>query len=510
MNLDNKVFRFLDKKWILFPLIFFVSLAMFGWLQIEPTLLDPDSFYHAEMAELISGQGIIIDFPWLSQTILTNDFADQHLLYHLLLAPLTYFLDPLLAVKIASVVLNSLFLLLIAWYLKKQKIKYCWLYLLLLLTIGPFIMRLCLPKASPLALILLWLGIYCFERKKYLFLFLISFLYVWAHGGFLLLLVAAMIFAVVEYVDKKINHVRAILIIIAGFIAGLVINPYFPKNLIFYWHQVIQIGFINYKDEVRVGAEWYSYNIPDFIGATNLVWIFVVLALIIFIFYFKKQELPAKQWLALGLFLLIMTIRSRRFVEYFVPVAVIWISYAMNWFINSPYFSSQYQKLFASFNKNKILSYLLVIYLSVVIPFGIGNTFYSLKQETKKGFSFSLFQGAAEFMKNNIKPGEIIYHGKWDDFPILFYHDSNNYYLVGLDATFMYKYNKEQYWLWRHLSEGLVRDNISQTIVDNFHSHYVFFDKEEEETKLFRTYLVRDKQVQKVFEDERTAIYEIK
>lgn len=498
---------FLNNKTIVCVLAFFISLALLSWLQAGPTFADPDSFYHARVVQLMADQGVVQDFPWLSQTVLVDYYTDHHFLFHLIILPLTYFFEAAIAIKIGTVFLGAVLVSFLAWYLMKKQVKYAWAYILVLLTIAPFLTRLSLAKASSLALLLLFLGIYFIEKKKYLYLFLIAFLYVWAHGGFVLLLLVALILA---FRSNLKNYLLIIASIIGGFIAGLVINPYFPKNLYFYWQQVIQIGLVNYKDKFEVGAEWYAYGLQDLLGATNLVWILIVIAVAIFVFYFKKQNISRWQWAVLMLVFLIATLRSRRFVEYFVPIAFVWTAFTINWFLNSEYWPKLFSKYKKSLAKHKFWHYVLIIYFLIVIPFGIGQSIMATKKGLDNGFAFNHFQGASNYLKNNSEPGEVVWHGKWDDWPILFYHNQHNYYLVGLDATFMYKYDKELFELWRDVANGYVREDLSKIIKQKFNSRYIFIDNKEEDTKLLHAYLQRNENIELVYEDDIASVYKIK
>jgi len=485
-----------NSSWYL--ILFFFSLALFAWLESAYTFIDPDSFYHARMIQLISQHGIVQDFPWQQTSILKDNFTDHHLLYHLLLAPLNYFFDPVIALKIGSVILNSIFVVLFTWYLRQKKIKYFWAYALLLLTTVPFLVRLSAPKASPVALILLLLGIYCIEQKRYLFLFLISFLYVWSHGGFVLLLIVGIIFSF-----------RSLLPIILGMISGLVVNPYFPKNILFYWQQVVQIGIINYQDKFEVGAEWYQYYLQDLVGSSYIIWIPLVLAAVIFIIYYKKQELNYKKWGLLLIFFFAATLRSRRFVEYFIPITIIWSALILNWFMQSTYFTKLYHSFLLSWQRKKFWWALFFIYLMLVLPFGIIRGLLAVKAEQDNGINIATFQPASIYLNDHSVSGSIVFNGRWDEWPALFFHNQHNYYLVGLDPTFMYKYNAGLFKLWQDISDGKIKNNLSQTIINNFHSPYVFINNDNEDTKLFSAYLARDKNVKLIYDDEEANIYEL-
>lgn len=485
-----------NSSWYL--IIFFFSLALFAWLEASYTFIDPDSFYHARIGQLISQYGIIQDFPWQQTSILKDNFADQHLLYHLLIAPLNYFFTPAIAVKIGSVILNAIFVMLFVWYLHRKKIKYYWAYGFLLLITVPFLIRLSAPKASPLALILLLLGIYCLEQKKYLFLFLLSFLYVWSHGGFILLLIVGLLFSW-----------RSLLAIMSGFAAGLIINPYFPKNIIFYWQQVVQIGIINYRDKFEVGAEWYRYYLQDLVGSSYIIWIPLVLAVVVFFMHYKKLELNYKQWGILLIFFFLATLRSRRFVEYFIPVTIIWSALILNWFTQSAFFIQLRQSFSLSWHRKKFWWALFFIYLLLALPLGIMRGLFAVKAEQEQGISIAAFSSASTYLSEHSMRGSIVFNGRWDEWPELFFHNQHNYYLVGLDPTFMYKYNVLLFNLWQDISNGKVKDDLSRIIVQNFRSRYVFINNNNEETKLFHAYLARDKKIKLIYHDDEASIYEL-
>src|SRR3989338_10252386 len=99
---------FLNRPALAYLGIFFASVALFTYLQVDPTFADPDSFYHAKAALLLRDRGAITEFPWLSATTLRYNFIDHHFLYHLLLIPFITWFTPLIGLKVATVFLASL------------------------------------------------------------------------------------------------------------------------------------------------------------------------------------------------------------------------------------------------------------------------------------------------------------------------------------------------------------------------------------------------------------------
>src|SRR3989338_4170402 len=79
--------------WLAGSVLVVIFVALFGFLQRHPTILDSDSLYHAKIVEFLS-QGILVkNFPWLPLTLLANYYTDHHFLYHLILVPFVLFFD---------------------------------------------------------------------------------------------------------------------------------------------------------------------------------------------------------------------------------------------------------------------------------------------------------------------------------------------------------------------------------------------------------------------------------
>jgi hypothetical protein len=88
--------------------------------------------------------------------------------------------------------------------------------------------------------------------------------------------------------------------------------------------------------------------------------------------------------------------------------------------------------------------------------------------------SWNRYAGAAAWLKANVPPGETIFHGRWDDFPSLFYGDDSHRYISGLDPTFFYRQDPELYWLAEDVAWGRRRVGLAGIIKNDFQAEYVF------------------------------------
>lgn len=502
---------------MLYPLLFLLSVILFSWLQDSMTFLDPDAFYHAKMAELMAGQGIVIDFPWLQLTFLKEAYTDQHFLFHMLTVPFTSYYTPLTALKIVSVLLSSTAICVIAAMLRYFKVRGVVWWSLLLLTISPFILRLSLAKASPLAIVVVLLGVLMIVKKNYWGLYIISVLYVWSHGGFILIFFLAGLYFLLlnlynwnQTRNLSLRGIGGPIASGAGILTGLIINPYFPQNINFYWQQVIEVGLMNYSKYFGVGAEWYPYNVFNLIGGVNFIFILLVMAVLITIFQYHRQKFRNWYFLMIITLFLLFTLKSRRYIEYFVPFAFIWSILVIDSYIWTENFKNNFKKFLNYWDKHKILVGVLVVYLAFAFIFGAGLNLYRTKNTLDGGISFNKFVETGDYLEENNITGETIFHVNWDEFPVLFYQNSDNYYLTGMDPTFSYKYDPILFYMWNQIIKGEFKSGLSALIKENFGANYVLIDTERKTDRLFWAYIKRDPNAELIFEAEGQQLYKLK
>lgn len=444
-----------------------ICAALFSYFQWSTELADPDAFYHMRLSQLILERGVITDFVWLPYTTLANHFIDQHFLYHILMIPFVSTGAPLVGVKIYTVILAVIFLGIFALTLRKLGSSW-WLAMTVVLALTtPFTFRLNLVKATPIALILVCLTLVSLHTKRYWWLIPIGFIYVWTYGGFAMVFIVIITWLIADFLSRFNKEVRGqhrnvesrlivtllkpLLFTSVGVGLGIIINPYFPNNLSFYWDQLVQIGIINYQNTIGVGAEWYPYNPGRLIfGSIGLI---AAMLIGLTTMLLTRRTWKQLDWFALGIFLvgLLLTLKSRRYVEYFGPytaiAAAIWLRHSvLSW-----------QRIWLAFSYmgKRAVAYsalgavCIVVFLPIIL-----QDIQMNREDIRSGTPINRYAVASQWLKDNATPGSKILHSDWDDFPALFFHNSNNAYMSGLDPTFMYRYDKELYELWVQLTLG--------------------------------------------------------
>jgi len=507
----NVAMKMSDFKMSLFwqaVIIFCISFFIFSLAQFPHTFLDPDAFYHAKISEKIAQDGIIQDFPWMQVSTLKNNYIDHHLGFHLLVAPITKFIDKAFALKLVNLFINSAFVTLFYLFLKKQRIKYSLLYIILIFLSTPLFGRLSLNKASGLSLILLLLFVWALYKKKPWQLFIISALYLYCYGGWAIIFIflfvyclSRLFFGIIEKRQaKKIFNKKFLYLMLApigGIIAALIVNPYFPKNIYFYWQQIVQIGLINYQDKITVGAEWYPYDFFNLIIYLFFLWGLFIFSLMIVVYQKAKPNWKHFFWIFLSLIFFVATLKSGRYIEYFIPIFIIAIAYLLN--ENKP------PKPIEKFPK-QILAYFIfgIIFATGLATYNFASTVISFQN----GHQLTEFKQASQWIKEYTEPHSIIFHTDWDEFPQLWYHNDQNYYLNGLDPTFSYTFDNQLHQKWAKIIMGEEADNLYKIIKNDFSSDYIFVEKKNHEK--FLQNLENNFLAEKKYEDDESAIFYLK
>ena len=524
----------LNKNQLVYLLVFVVAFLVFFYLQSAPVFADPDSFYHAKIGVLIKEAGEAVrQFPWLQFTVLKEGYTDHHFLYHLLLVPFVSVLPPLIGTKLAAIIFASLAIVFVYWFLRAHGVRGAIFYALFLLVLQPFIFRISLAKVPVLSLIFLLVALYFLHHRKKWQLFVLSFFYVWLYAGWPLIIIFAAIYLLIDAIMqmagkarhykmlsffKKISifnkrssdffawpRLKLLAIVIGGTVAGLFLNPYFPKNLKFYWYQTYKIAVVNYQKLIGVGAEWYPYDIENLFRDTFFAIILFSIGFCLLLLSLEKQSKFSWAFLVFSFIFLALTLKSRRNVEYFVPMLVIFCAFSVDGFIRA-----NFKNISKFFKKRKsIIPPLRVIAVALfcIICIFIGQQeIVSARKILSDGYKFTYLEKSSRYLHINASEGDIVFHSDWDEFPSLFYHNSRNYYIIGLDPTFMYEYDQQKYWQYVDVTLGRKSEQIYDIIKESFKANYVLATQDHQG-------LIHNLSVnfyfEKVYEDEEAVIFKV-
>lgn len=427
------------RKYIVVGVLGIVALVLFAFLHRHSTLPDPDAFYHAKMALLLREGVSPHTFPWLPFTTLAERFADQQLLYHLVLVPFVSFVDPLVGVTFASVIFATLAFVSFYFFFRTIAPRFAFFGVLSFFTSSTFLSRILFGKAQPLAFILLAFFCIALFRKKIFLTFVIAFLLVWAHGSWpVALFIAAVFFLFRER--------RVALSAIVGFLAGLIVHPAFPNTLTFFWDQTVRIAGLGLAPYF-VGQEWHAPSFADLATGAPLHVFFTVLLFPFFFLALERRHLTVQSFtlfLVAGV-LAFFTLRSHRYLEFAVP----FVTAAFLSFI-PPRATWRIADCIPSPLTRRVATLVFVLALPLIVIQSIRRTDTIFRE----GYSLDYLARSAKTLTALVPRNDTVVLSNWSVFPQLFFHTEATRFLMGLDPRFLYFRDPKRFaaWeeLWRH------------------------------------------------------------
>jgi hypothetical protein len=483
--------------------LFFIGMAAIQFA--SPDLPDNDGFYHIKLAWLMRTEGLKPDFPWLPLSILNErEFYDHHFLFHVALIPFT-FGDLLLGAKWAAVTFASLAFLAV-WYLfYRQQVPLAWLWALGLLGVSDaFLYRMSITRAQSLSLAVLALGLTWMLEGKYRRLAVLAFFYVWMYDAFpLLLALAVMYLLAVALIEHRLEY-RPLLWVGIGITLGMVFNPYFPSNLIFTYHHLLPklLG----ATSVSVGNEWYPYETLQLLKNSLPALVAFTSGSLALGLAGRKMDLRTATSLLIALLFGLMLFQARRFVEYFPPFALIFAAFAWTPLFVDPQPDSNHQvdlprpHFLAGLQAN-----LTLILLALAVSAGVIKSIPVAQVQMQKSKPYGLYAGASAWLVQNTSAGDLVFQTDWDDFPRLFFYNTHNTYLAGLDPTYMQLYDADLYDTWVKITRGEV-EQPSKIIASRFSARYIHSDLNH---KNFIRLATDDPGLKEVYRDGQAVIYEV-
>jgi hypothetical protein len=498
---DTSLSTFLTGFILLFLFILFLALVQFS----TPDMPDNDGFYHIKLAYLMRTEGLTPDFTWLPLTILNaREYYDHHFLFHVLLIPFT-FGDLRLGAKWGAVIIAALAFLIVWWLLHRQRVPFAPLWALGLLVVSEaFIYRMSITRAQSLSLLLLVLSLHWLLTGKHLRMLLLGFLFVWTYNGFPLLLAVTGLYVASVWLLERRFDLRPLIYSGIGIAAGLIINPYFPHNIVFIVQHILPK--VVDATSISVGNEWFPYTTAQILQNSPLALVAFLSGALALGLSRRRMDIRTATAYLLAVLFGLMLFQSRRFIEYFPPFALIFAAFAWSpvtaqlhtWFHHP---GEDQQAVFVK-QARAVLGVLLALVLLFV---GMRANLEASQASIQRSKPYTTYAGSSAWLAANTPPGSRVFQTDWDDFPRLFYYNTHNTYLVGLDPTYMQLYNEALYERWVNITRGRV-DLPAAAILDEFGARYVHSDLEHER---FLLKAERDPRLVEVYRDRDSVLFEV-
>ena len=514
----SALLRFFERVWVKRLAFLTVLIGWFVAFQPWGGFADPDAFYHSTMAAIMLKQGVIREFAWLDLTSFAHPFVNQHFLFHAALVPFVAVFGALPGGQVAAVVFGVLFCLIFFWCLKRLQSPAPYFWTLVLATLPSMTARLSYGKASPFAVALFMLGVTALMTGMPVLAFVTGIIYVLTHAGWPLLLAvqgtllighALSLWALESVPLKQVLRDRSWLKALSvfgstviGCAIGFALHPYRVELWGFLKIQLIQVGIATPYDRVIMGNEWYG-PAPMMLA----VWLLPFLAAMgVFVLGMlvarRAPKILAMRYaimLALPIaFLFALTLKSARFIEYLVPM--------LTAFVAQLFHQVDVRKIrldtLQGMGRSRMYGIIGFIVVILIVQRGVSlSESHSLKKP------FDVFSGAMGAIRQEMKPGERLFHADWSQMPMLWAQNQEIRYVAGLDPTFLLAQNPDLSDQYVALTTGKATSTAYDVIVREMQSSAVFIDRERHEA--VEDALKLDARFERIYEDATTAVYRI-
>ena len=484
-----------------------------------PNIIGIDGFFHIKFAQIMREQGwrvlLPVEFPWLQLTILNPaEYTNHHLLFHLLLMPFT-FGDLRVGAKLAPVIFASVALLTAYQIMVEHRVRYPLLWLLVMLaSAGPFLYRLSQTRRQSLTLLLLLLALYIAFKQRGRWLVPLGFAFTWLFDGFPLLLGVCGAAFLGNWWDRRRPDWGLIVYPALGVLLGTVVHPYFPNNVEFsYLHmlpKVLQLlGFHHDDTPIQVGNEWYPYAAGYLWRANWLAVLLVPAGLLPLALDARPSRLRNVDGKVITLGILAVTflvlfLRSRRWIEAEPVFATLFCAFA--WSLAMPDRIADWFRARVPEDRRQPLAIRGVVLASLAVLVALYYAVTTAMDDTRSTRNYARYRDGAQWLAANTPAGARVFATDWDDFPELFFWNTHNTYLIGLDPTYMYLHDGPLYLQWRAITRGQV-EKPGALIRDVYGSGWVFTDRAHRD---FLRQAAEDPDLVEVYRDNEVVLFAVR
>jgi hypothetical protein len=216
------------------------------------------------------------------------------------------------------------------------------------------------------------------------------------------------------------------------------------------------------------GQEWFPVEIPALFLSLIPAWtVFGVLLLAYIVRVVNRKNIfNQAENIPFGLLLLatssaffVMTLLSRRYIEFFSPIFILTVAWWCTEYFNlQPNFAEHLKQSFKRFRVWFIvLAFSLVL---ILVP-----VFLRLDSALRDAIPFTHYKTVSQWLSTNQDEKTLVFNVSWSDYPSLFYHNSNTQFVLGLDPRLAINPNHTQSW---YSIFAMQSDDPQNVIVDVF------------------------------------------
>lgn len=419
-----------------------------------PYPLDDDTAYHFSVARLIREHGVLYSFPWTRFSWQFDHYADKEFLFHLLFVPFTG-LGYETASRIVGTIGGSTVLAVFFLILRAEKVRFAPFWSLLPLGTTIFLYRFCQvrPHLFSIALALLLVWAYC--RRRLLLLFFAALFYPLFYVAFWQIpLILVMSAEGGRLLSGERCRWQPPVALVLGISAGVALHPNALNLLQINWIHMTDILFRNAWGkhvEFNMGEEFEPFSPADWLKNMTVPTLAMLFAVGGAWRSRREESLLPASVLAM-LFFLLLTLRTNRFLEYFVPFATLSLALAAE-----------------KRGKGWLLPAFAAVSLCWTVLTGIPLLQYITSSQPR---IWQMDKEVGRTIRENVPAGGAVFTCGWEYTGTLMVDVPDRNYLVALDPTLLYKRDPALYDLWyRTLKDAPT--SSAEIVRRSFASRYV-------------------------------------
>jgi hypothetical protein len=366
----------------------------------------------------------------------------------------------------------GLSLMLFNLILMTQRIRWRWLWLVLFVLMPyQFFTRHAYVRAISPSLVLMLLIFLLMFRRRYALTGLAVAAYVHLYlGGVLYAPLLVGLYVLASMIgpegDRRIPW-TLVAWAAAGWVVGIAVHPYVHGMGEFLRLQILGSGL---APDISVGREWKPYEnvwwFAQMSGTVLLVWAGAVCLRLRMGGTLTAQEMSLllAQFVFLGL-----TFKARRFVEYWPVLSLLSAACLSGPIVDrwATWFDRRIdprQTGKAGRVRRVAAAALAAGVVAIVCTTPVWRV---IRRSAECKYDLPAIRQAMTFLKEHSEPGDVVFTDDWDIFPVYFYHNAHNHYIVGMDPKFTHARDPVLWERYVKISRGQVPADKSVTVRDD-------------------------------------------
>jgi len=225
-----------------------------------------------------------------------------------------------------------------------------------------------------------------------------------------------------------------------------------------------------------------------------------------------RREWPDWRTLVLGLLalgFLAMVAASQRIIEYFPAFGVIFCAWSWSHAPGTWRTLAGLMRLRPFAGRDRLVRGVALaapwLVALVAAPY-IASSIVVASRQAGEGVAWHTYRDGALWLAANTPAGSRVFTTGWDDFPHMFFWNTHNVYLAGLDPTYSSLEDPATWQVWRSITQGRTR-SPSVPIRERFDAPYVLTDLQHER---FLQMAASDPGLEEVFRTRTVVIYRVR